>query len=54
MGRKGSFGSPLNLGENINSFADDVTPYYNKWTEEYIFLPINIKKSLIYISPLEK
>ena len=37
MGRKGNFGSPLNLGEKINSFADDVTPYYNKWTKEIYF-----------------
>jgi len=37
LGRNGDFGSPLNLGEKINSFADDVTPYYNIWTEEIYF-----------------
>ena len=37
MGRKGNFGSPLNLGVKINTFADDVTPYYNKWTDELYF-----------------
>ena len=37
MGRNGNFGSPLNLGVKINTFNDDVTPYYNKWTEELYF-----------------
>ena len=44
MGRNGNFGSPLNLGSKINSFADEVTPYYNKWTEEIYFSTNKEKK----------
>ena len=34
---KGNFGVPINLGPNINTKSDEITPFYNKWTNELYF-----------------
>lgn len=60
LGRNGDFGSPLNLGEKVNSFADEITPYYNIWTEKIYFSTnkedkvFNIYKSLGKINKWEE
>ena len=37
LGLNGSFGPPINLGKDINSSADEITPFYNNWTRELFF-----------------
>ena len=37
LGLNGSFGPPINLGKNINTSADEITPFYNNWTGELFF-----------------
>ena len=33
----GNFGSPINLGKRINSTADEITPFYNKYNKTMYF-----------------
>lgn len=35
--KKGNFGVPINAGKNINTLADEVTPFYNNKTGEMYF-----------------
>ena len=37
LDKNGNYGEPINAGDKINSAYDEVTPFYNIWTEELFF-----------------
>ena len=39
----GKYGVPINLGKNINTEHDEITPFYNVWSNEIFFSSNNVK-----------
>ena len=46
---KGNFGIPINAGNKINSSFDEITPFYNKYDQKYIFLQTKKREKAVLI-----
>lgn len=44
LDKNGKFGEPINAGERINTEFNEITPFYNVWTEELFFSSDRDKK----------